>query len=339
MIICPNCGSTNDETTKICRKCGALLPISSRPPRLRVSPTKKEKKNKSESKNTSKEQKNNNNNIPEAYAEASFFSQKKTKEEKADLDLQDIPLEESNSEEINNELHDQDDFRESYNKKTLEEIEPSPYDGFVMSTNYSSSSKQQKKRQDDPIISEKAQDVNTQSRTTPHNKKRQLEEDMLNVLSVLSKKLDLPKYESKTAESREEADSVKEEIKPESMNEILSQLLNIDIQIEASAIIKTDGTILASAISDRISDSLFATIGQNLSMIGTDIIEGLNAGTLKSISVKGTEGVLDLAPIDTKTDSLKNMILIIFSHPKVKSGIINIAIYHVRKQIKQYLGL
>ena len=106
-----------------------------------------------------------------------------------------------------------------------------------------------------------------------------------------------------------------------------------------ATIIKTDGTILASAISSRISESLFTTIGMNLSMIGTDIIEGLDAGVLKSISVRGTEGVLELAPIDRENPNVKDMLLILFSHPKDKSGIIVFAVNIVKKQIKEYLGL
>ena len=68
-------------------------------------------------------------------------------------------------------------------------------------------------------------------------------------------------------------------------------------------------------------------------MIGNDIIEGLNAGKLLNISVRGSDGVLDLAPIT------KDMLLILFSNPKIKSGIIYFAANIVKKQVKQYLGL
>ncbi len=45
MIICSNCGATNNEENgRICRKCGALLPTSRRTPRLKMAPSKKEKK-------------------------------------------------------------------------------------------------------------------------------------------------------------------------------------------------------------------------------------------------------------------------------------------------------
>jgi len=86
-----------------------------------------------------------------------------------------------------------------------------------------------------------------------------------------------------------------------------------------------------------ISDTLFATIGQTLNQIGSDILNGLSAGSLKSISVRGTEGLLDLAPIESQ--NIKDMILVIYSHQKAKSGIINFATNIVRKQLIEYLGI
>jgi len=161
---------------------------------------------------------------------------------------------------------------------------------------------------------------------------------MSEVLGFLSKKITIneikPKELKPTATKETEI-----RLPPASMNEILKELITLDSRIEASALIKTDGTMLASAISSRISESLFGTIGINLSMISSDIINGLSAGTLKSISVKGTDGILDLAFLDLENSSLKDMILILFSHPQVKSGIISIATNLIKKQVKHYLGL
>ena len=170
------------------------------------------------------------------------------------------------------------------------------------------------------------------------SKKEKLEKDMTEVLGFLSKKISVQKLETSTPETIS-TEEVEKKIPPASMNEILNELTTLDSRIEASAIIKTDGTMLASAISTRISDSLFATIGMNLSMISSDILHGLSAGSLKSISVRGTEGVLDLAPIDKESPSLKDMILILFSHPDVKSGIVSVAVNLIKKQVKYYLGL
>jgi predicted regulator of Ras-like GTPase activity (Roadblock/LC7/MglB family) len=177
------------------------------------------------------------------------------------------------------------------------------------------------------------------SQIEPSVEKRQrLEEDMAAVVSSLSQTMKVPKKE-KSEKTTPEKETPEEKIPPSSMNDILKLLLTIDSRIEASAIIKTDGTILASAISSRISDSLFATIGQNLSMIGHDIIDSLNSGILKSISIRGSEGVLDLAPVDKEHRLIKDMILMIFSHPNVKSGVLNMAISLLKKQIKDYLGI
>lgn len=161
---------------------------------------------------------------------------------------------------------------------------------------------------------------------------------MSEVLGFLSKKIVSPKTEIEKLKT-DSKKQLENKLPPASMNEILKELITLDSRIEASAIIKTDGTMLASAISSRISESLFGTIGINLSMISSDIIEGLSAGTLKSISLKGTEGILDMAYLDLENANLKDMILILFSDPQVKSGIISIAINLIKKQVKHYLGL
>ena len=127
-------------------------------------------------------------------------------------------------------------------------------------------------------------------------------------------------------------------IKPSSLNEILKSLLTMDRYIEAAALLKTDGTILAAAISTRISDSLFATIGQNLSIIGTDIIHGLSAGDLQSISVRGSRGILDLAPFSKNSPMVKDILLMIFSNPKVRSGLLTLAVKNVEEQIIDFLN-
>lgn len=250
-----------------------------------------------------------------------------------DFDLQTIPkisLENQNEAPI-----DKKDF--------LPEVTPTPFKGSIIASKF-----QVKKAGAVPTPTEnKNLEISTQetplissNNETPDTdvsviKQKQLKEDMESMLGFLSKKLILP-IETLT---KPEPIKTKVRIPPDNINEILKQLLTIDVNIEASAIIKTDGTILATAISSRITDALFATIGQNLSMIGSDIINGLSAGKLKSISVRGSEGVLDLASIDANSPYVKDVLLIIFSNPKVKSGVINIAANFVKKQIKQYLGV
>jgi hypothetical protein len=364
MIICSNCGAINtDETSRFCRKCGALLPVIAKPSRTRITTrsSKSQKKQVVPSANEingekTVKSKNSNQNAPYLKKEAGFFAPKtKKSEEPNQLELQEIPkpqinqkipkvsaippkilkTESTKSDEIKKLAETSDELRAD-EKEFLKEIAPKPFDGSIIASKgvYSPPKKDLEK------------DLSNQTKVRGSTaedsfiKQKQLEEDMSDVLAILSKKISISREETLKSKPSKTKKPEKE-IAPASMNEILIQLINLDKFIEASALIKRDGTILASALSDRISDSLFLTIGQNLSMIGTDIIEGLSAGKLNSISIRGSEGVFDLAPlpIDKKIPELTEMILMIFSHPRVKPGIISFAVNLVKKQIRDYLGI
>ena len=354
MIICSNCGAINtDETSRFCRKCGALLPVTSKPPRIHIPVTNskiQENETSSKVENKTAKSKNTNQKVPFVGREAGFFGPKAKIEDKPNqLELQEIPKPKiephlkgnssSSPKIIESDLTEipiaTSEKAENGKKDFLKEITPKPFNGSIIASK-SVYRPPDKEISEDFSIQSKTKDLTTEDSLI---KQKQLEEDMSDVLAVLSKKLSISKEKiSKPAIPKTK--EAEKEIVPASMNEILKQLLNLDTFIEASALIKGDGTILASALSNRISDSLFVTIGQNLSMIGTDIIEGLSAGKLNSISIRGTEGVFDLARIfDKKIPELRDMILMIFSHPKVKPGIISFAVNIVKRQIKEYLGI
>jgi predicted regulator of Ras-like GTPase activity (Roadblock/LC7/MglB family)/ribosomal protein L40E len=314
MIICSNCGATNNEAEdNICRKCGALLPISTRPPRIRLTLDEKKRGSKSKQIRTSEKPKvQKKPNLSELQEIPSIKSETR------------MPIQKPETVEKYVEIDDDEE-----EKQILKEITPMPFEGSIIGLKrvYNSHTSPEQK-QVEPHV--------THSESTLI-KQKQLEEDMTKVLSFLSKKITVKKLPSEPEPAiKKQTEKV---IPPSSMSEILKELLKLDLHIEASAIIKKDGTILASAISSRMSDTLFATIGQNLSMIGKDIIEGLSAGKLLNISVRGSNGVVDLAPIDTENSLGNDMLLIIFSSPRIKSGIINFAANIVKKQVKQYLGI
>jgi predicted regulator of Ras-like GTPase activity (Roadblock/LC7/MglB family) len=354
LIICQNCGTTNNEAiTNTCRTCGALLPVVSKSSRHKRIKTEKKKKEKQK---------------PSVQPQIESKKLEEISDEK--LELHEIPKEdksqvqEADLKEIPKFLEDEvgketptgkEEESESPKTEVLQEIPAQPYRSTIMdarksfqppnySTNTISDAFTELKSS---ILDNKEQTISVSPLPKPKEgtdsdtaalKQKALEKDMTKVLSFLSKKISVKKLEIPETKTTEETQH-KEEIPPSSMNDILKRLITLDLNIEASAIIKTDGTILASAISSRISDSLFATIGMNLSMMGSDIIEGLDAGTLISISVRGTNGILDLAPIDKENPSVKDMILVILSNPKTKSGIISFAVNIVKKQLKEYLGI
>ncbi len=341
MIICSNCGATNNEASgHICRKCGALLPTSRRAPRIRIAPSKKEKKKVKPQKRIP-DKKKVSKPKPDPFTDLQEIPKPEKLNEIEDEDGKDLnetqtPFEYEDSEEfVESELEDEEEDLDA-----LEEITPQPYKGSIIADKgVFGPPRQARRRTDTKSRVSKKSAVSPPEKESVFLKQKQLEEDMSNVLSFLSKKITVKPLDSITKQKQAIQEKPEEKIPPSSMNEILKDLLKLDLHIEASAIIKGDGTILASAISSRISENLFATIGQNLSMIGEDIIKGLSAGTLLNISIRGTDGVLDLAPIGSKKSFGDDMILIILSHPRVKSGIIYFAVSIVKKQVKQYLGL
>jgi len=351
LIICSNCGTTNNESAgNICRKCGALLPRSRRPPRIKIAPKKEILESQLE--NTKTKTKKKPQKKPQAIKSQKKPSIRKEPIKPKSLDLHEIPKVKAlnnNHVEISEDLFDeeeifQDDFDEFLDEveedtEFLKEIAPQPFRGSIIADKGVYGQPKQK-RKVSRSTSKKVTQVAVASENTESTllKQKQLEEDMTKVLSFLSKKITVKPLKP-VKKGVKTSTKPKDSIPPSSMNEILKDLLKLDLHIEASAIIKNDGTILASALSSRISDSLFATIAANLSMIGKDIIEGLSAGTLLNISLRGTDGVLDLAPISFKKLPEDDMILMIFSHPKIKSGIIHFAVSIVKKRVQQYLGL
>ena len=315
IIICQNCGATNQDV-KFCRKCGALLPVSSKSPRLRVSVSKTKKE---------KGQKLQNLDLQEIPKESESIDQ---------LPVKDEILEDFIDKDAESIIVPKNEESLKENREILKEITPQPYRSSIMASNSVSLSHPRGETSRTQTL---PQSTEAEAESTLM-KQKQLEKDMTEVLGFLSKKITVKKLDTSKSKTKKEK-AAEEKIPPASMNEILNQLLTLDLHIEASAIIKDDGTILASALSNRISDTLFATIGQTLNQIGADILNGLSAGSLKSISVKGTEGVIDLAPIDKESQNIKDMILVIYSYPKAKSGIINFAANIVKKQIIEYLGI
>ena len=357
IIICQNCGTTNNElNTRICRTCGALLPVSSRSKRRERSKSKKKPSDKKSSnqKKVQIEQSKPAQNSMDLHEIPKSDDVIKIPEEPKEIVDQN-----AESIEINSRINEPEQLSKELEKTGLQEITPKPFQSSILNHKQDFS---RLSRNKDPIsdaFSELKQSFlgpekkkpepkalptltpipqETQDDDATILKQKRLEKDMTEVLSFLSEKISVKKLgvsEPKVVKSKK----TEKKIPPASMNEILKSLAIMDSRIEASAIINRDGTILAAGISNRISESLFSTIGVNLSMIGTDIIEGLSAGVLKSISVRGSEGVMDLAPIDRESTNLKDMILILFSHPKVRSGLISLAVNNVQKQIKHYLGV
>jgi predicted regulator of Ras-like GTPase activity (Roadblock/LC7/MglB family) len=169
----------------------------------------------------------------------------------------------------------------------------------------------------------------------PTGGKDSLEKTMKRELESFKEKIDLlpkaPVVAKKEEPAAEKVDlSFKE---PENLGDVLRELIKFDPSIKASALVKRDGTILASAISSTLSDSLIAIIATTVTTVGSDIMFATEAGDLKYITFGGTSGIVHIVP------TIGDIFLIILTGSNSKQGIISVVAKHVEKGVKTYLNL
>ena len=140
-----------------------------------------------------------------------------------------------------------------------------------------------------------------------------------------------PAVEKKVEPAVEKADLPFKE--PESLGGVLRDLAKADPAIKASALVKRDGTILASAISSALSDSLVAIIATTVTTVASDIMFATESGDLKHITFGGTNGIIHIVP------TIGDIFLIILTGPNSKSGIISVVAKQVEKGVRSYLNL
>ncbi|MHA1714641.1 MAG: hypothetical protein ACTSXP_03270 [Promethearchaeota archaeon] len=120
---------------------------------------------------------------------------------------------------------------------------------------------------------------------------------------------------------------------PQSLGDILKGIIKIDNFVKASALVRRDGTILASAITTRMTDSLLAIIATTVANIGKDVIFSTGSGSLKYITFAGTKGIIHLVPV------LTDISLIVFTDSRSRRGVIEVISKYVEKKLKQYLNI
>ena len=155
---------------------------------------------------------------------------------------------------------------------------------------------------------------------------QQIEQEMAHVMSALKRSpQSSPPQPEASSDEKHNNTSI-----PNSLEDILLNLSQLDVNIEASALVSMDGNILASAVSDRIDKFLISTITNTLGTISQDVIASLESGDLKFISIFATKGILFLSPI------MKNVFLVLYTTSEAKIGLINLAKMVVKKKIELF---
>jgi predicted regulator of Ras-like GTPase activity (Roadblock/LC7/MglB family) len=117
----------------------------------------------------------------------------------------------------------------------------------------------------------------------------------------------------------------------EQLIEFLRGLNRLDRSLEASAVVKRDGTILASAHSSRAKPEMMATICSTLFGIAQDSIRAIAGGRMRMISVTAEQSVLMLTQINEDT------ILLLVTSPKSNIGLISMYSETLAQNIAKFL--
>lgn len=114
--------------------------------------------------------------------------------------------------------------------------------------------------------------------------------------------------------------------------EFLRGLNRLDRFLEASAVVKKDGSLLASAHSTRAKPEMMTTISSTLFSISEDSIRAISGGKIRSVSIMAETCVLMLSPINEDT------ILLLVTSPKSNLGLLSMQSEVVSQNIAKLLA-
>jgi len=112
---------------------------------------------------------------------------------------------------------------------------------------------------------------------------------------------------------------------------ILEEMEASDPDIEASAIIRTDGLVLASAIQHG-DENLIAAMGAALYNVGERVISELSLGNLQKVVVGGKDGTIIIFGIDDKH------VLSVITNPYANMGLMLTLISSIREKLSEALS-
>ncbi len=112
----------------------------------------------------------------------------------------------------------------------------------------------------------------------------------------------------------------------------LRELNKLDRTLEASAVVKSDGTLLASAHSSRAKPEMMATISSTLYGIAKDSIRAISGGKMRMVTITAEHTVLMLTAINIDT------MLLLVTSPKSNLGLISMYSELVGQNIDKFLS-
>lgn len=134
-----------------------------------------------------------------------------------------------------------------------------------------------------------------------------------------------------TAASTKKQSTLSKEEKTQ-LIEFLRGLNRLDRFLEASAVVKKDGTLLASAHSTRAKPEMMSTISSTLFGIAEDSIRAISGGKMRIVTIIAEQCVLMLSPINEDT------CLLLITSPKSNLGLLLTQSEFVSQNIAKFLA-
>ncbi len=117
----------------------------------------------------------------------------------------------------------------------------------------------------------------------------------------------------------------------EMLNSILSDLNGSSTEIEASAVISTDGLIMASMLPAGMDEDRVAAMSAALLSLGDRTAEELERGSLEQVLIKGDNGYILM------THASNESVLTVLAKPKARLGLIFLDVKRAAANITKLL--
>lgn len=120
-------------------------------------------------------------------------------------------------------------------------------------------------------------------------------------------------------------------MRSEMLNSILSDLNGSSTEIEASAVISTDGLIMASLLQAGMDEDRVAAMSAALLSLGDRTAEELNRGALEQVLIKGDNGYILM------THAGDESVLTVLAKPKARLGLIFLDVKRAAENITKLI--
>lgn len=116
-----------------------------------------------------------------------------------------------------------------------------------------------------------------------------------------------------------------------SLEEVLKEMERSDPEIEASALVRTDGLIMASALPEDVDKTLVAAMTAAVMNIGSRALEELKRGTLQEVLVRGDQGIICVMR------ATKDSVLSAIARPDANVGLVLVEMRKAIDKISKFL--